>query len=407
MEKEQFDKYFRNVPVSVNNLYWDPFFPFQVENTFEKLESLKKSNHEWIVSIITKSEISEDIAKRLEKYKEYLKLVILVSISWLPNKKIENQPYEMNMWNRYKTLEHCDKYKIPAIAYVRPFIPPYNTSPECIENIFKSVSESGVKNMVISWLRWNDEILLNSGISEKELEKRSFRVKIIPQDVRQLIDLFKKKYNITVFERTSCGATYVTWWDFSYNQYQASPQLAKCFECPMKSTCFDKRDENVPSDLDLEFVRFLWYDAHINIYNRWELCKVNPFKRTECESCCTSCYKLLRNSIELDNVDDNWISLWDTSMLRLLTWKLVFWKWIREIWDKNVAYPNSEILKWLPIYMVNSRRVYSRSIPHCYNCSYCMIWKYYKDNMDWSEYWSNPMDVADLLRKKIKDEKKQ
>jgi len=85
---------------------------------------------------------------------------------------------------------------------------------------------------------------------------------------------------------------------------------------------------------------------------------------------------------------------------------LVFWKWIREIWDKNVAYPNSKILKWLPIYMVNSRWVYSRSIPHCYNCSYCMIWKYYKDNMDWSEYWSNPIDVANLLREKINNETK-
>ena len=40
MKKEKFLEYFKNVPVSVNNLYGDPFFPLQEENTFKKLDSL-------------------------------------------------------------------------------------------------------------------------------------------------------------------------------------------------------------------------------------------------------------------------------------------------------------------------------------------------------------------------------
>lgn len=398
MKKEKFLEYFKNVPVSVNNLYGDPFFPLQEENTFKKLDSLKSTGHKGIVAIITKSEITEEQAIRLQKYAKYLKLIVLVSISGLPNKVIKGKPYECTSNNRYNGLKNCKKYNIPALAYVRPFIPPYNTSRECIENIFKSVSESGIDIMVVSGLRGNDEILLNSGISEEEKEKWSFRVKIIPTDVRKLLNEFKEKYNIKLFERTSCGVAYALGEEYSYNPYQASPQLAKCYNCLLKSTCFDKKDSEIfkPTEEDLELINMLGYSAHINTYDTGEVCKVNPLKRTECESCCTSCYKLKRNSIELENVERG-ISLGDTSMLRLLTKKLVYGKGVREVGDKNVAYPTSEILKGLPIYMVNSWWVYARSTSYCYNCSYCMIGKYYSDCKKEEELGSNPSEVAEII----------
>ena len=58
MQRDKFIGYFQNIPVSINNLYGDPFFCNQVENTFEKLDKLRESKHTGIVSIITKSEIN-------------------------------------------------------------------------------------------------------------------------------------------------------------------------------------------------------------------------------------------------------------------------------------------------------------------------------------------------------------
>lgn len=40
MTNEEFINYFINLPVSINNLYGDSFFPTQTENTFSKLDEL-------------------------------------------------------------------------------------------------------------------------------------------------------------------------------------------------------------------------------------------------------------------------------------------------------------------------------------------------------------------------------
>ena len=55
-----FRQRFSEVPVSINNLYGDPFLPTQIEDTFLKLEALKNTKHNGFVSIITKSEIDDD-----------------------------------------------------------------------------------------------------------------------------------------------------------------------------------------------------------------------------------------------------------------------------------------------------------------------------------------------------------
>ena len=108
MKLKKFINYFANIPVSINNLYGDPFFYTQIENTFKKLENLRKSGHKGIVSIITKSEITKEIALELSNYIKDLKLVVLVSISELPFK------IEKVVGNRYNTLGLCEKYNIPS-----------------------------------------------------------------------------------------------------------------------------------------------------------------------------------------------------------------------------------------------------------------------------------------------------
>lgn len=66
MTNEEFINYFINLPVSINNLYGDPFFPTQTENTFSKLDELQADGHKGIVSIITKTEITPETYKTQE-----------------------------------------------------------------------------------------------------------------------------------------------------------------------------------------------------------------------------------------------------------------------------------------------------------------------------------------------------
>lgn len=243
MKEIEFLNYFLNVPVSINNLYGDPFFSSQITNTFKKLETLKNDKHKGIVSIITKTEITENIAKKLQSYVSDLNLIILVSISELPYK------IEKIKGNRYNTLKLCNKYNIPCLAYVRPFIPNENTDENTINTIFKKIKDSGTNTVVISGLRGNDEILTNLNFNKEEFQNWSLRVKFMPPTVKKIIEKIKQEYQIQIFERTSCGVSYVLHQTHSYNPYYSSPQLAKCQNCPLKETCFDKQSTFIPSQM--------------------------------------------------------------------------------------------------------------------------------------------------------------
>ena len=48
MRKEDLMEYFLNIPVSINNLYWDQFYRDQEENTLIKLYNLYKSGHKGV-----------------------------------------------------------------------------------------------------------------------------------------------------------------------------------------------------------------------------------------------------------------------------------------------------------------------------------------------------------------------
>lgn len=241
MDKIFFLDHFLNIPVAVNNLYGDPFL--QKENTYAKLLALQQSGHKGIVAIITKSEIDTDDAKTLANFAKKLNLVVLVSISELQG------TIEYTVGNRYKTLELCHKYEIPVIAYIRPFIPFYNTDENVISKIFEQISQTGVSTVVISGLRGNDDIFSHVGISDEDKKDWSYRVKIVPQEVRNLLNKYEKAFN--VFERTSCGVAFVLGKKHSHNPYYSSPQLAKCHNCPLKSSCFDKRNDFVPDERTL------------------------------------------------------------------------------------------------------------------------------------------------------------
>lgn len=370
MNKQTFLNYFLNVPVSINNLYGDPFFSIQKENTFNKLDDLTKTNHQGIVGIITKSEIDDKEIERLKKFSKKLNLIILVSCSELP------YSIEKVKGDRYKTLSRCVNAGIPVIAYVRPFIPKVNTQREIIEKMFEKIYNTGCKRIVVSGLRGTDEILTESNIEKSELKDWSLRVKIMPSDVKDYIHEFSQKYNLIVYDRTSCGISAELGLPNSYNPYYHSPQLAKCSKCELKKTCFDKQHLFVPSQEDINFIKLLGYNPKIVNENQLELCQVDPVKRTECVSCCTCCFMLKRHAVEI--VDEE-ICLGDLGLLRLLTHKLVFKKNTIDNGEKDIAKPTNPLLKDLNLYILNSWWSYSRNISACYNCSYCIVKHYNND----------------------------
>lgn len=394
MQKETFVNYFLNMPVSINNLYGDPFFPSQTENTFEKLDRLAADGHKGIVSIITKTEISDELADRLIPYTKSIKLIILVSISGLP------YYVEKVKGNRFDTLRRCVERDIPTLAYLRPFIPPINTTPTAIEEMFFEISRAGVHTMVISGLRGNDAVLSNLGITEEEHYKWSMRVKIIPQDVRKSISEYEEKYKMTIFERTSCGVSYVLGIPESYNPYYASPQLAKCYKCPMGTSCFARQTDFMISAEDLELAKLLGYDAKIVNECSFDLCRVEPTKRTSCVSCCTSCFKVQRNAIEITPKEGEKLCLGDIGLLRLLIHKLVFCKNLYDTGDPTIAHPKNRFLDGLNLYMLNSWSSYSRNTSSCYMCSYCIVPSF--QNQD-KEYGDSPRHIAEQLIQRIEE----
>lgn len=413
VSKEMFIDRFRNIPVAINNLYGDPFFgkpkegrvfSAQTRDTFEKLNCLMNSGHRGPVAIITKSEINDTIAKYLGFLSGHLNIVVLVSISDLQGKRSEDGKYlePVNMGNRYNTLKLCVENGVKCIGYVRPFIPGLNDTKESIDKMFSSILETGCKTVVISGLRGNDEIFSKTGMSEEEAKLFNFRVKKIPAYVRELINPWKEKLNI--FERTSCGVAYELKMGYSFNPYQAAPQLAGCLNCPLRSTCFDQRDSDIfkPTKEDEELVNLLGYDAKLHIYNKCEMCRVIPEKRTECRSCCTSCYQLQRNSVELTNPEKH--HLGDSSLLRfLLGGKLVWGKDLHE--REEIEYsPSSDLFQVdelkNKIYMVNSWWSWSKSTNKCYNCSYCLISGKYDEAM-LGDFGSNPVKTAEILWERI------
>ncbi len=294
---------------------------------------------------------------------------------WLHSRNIESGselPFKIEkvVGNRYNTLGLCEKYNIPSIPYIRPFIPNENTDETTINNMFKKIlnqySNKKEISIIISGLRGN-------GIC--------------------------KENKINVFERTACGVSYVLGYDRTYNPYYSSPQLANCFNCPMKETCYDKQETFLPTNDDLELINFLGYNAEIvkrNIDKSNYICTVKPDNRKECISCCTSCFKLQRDSIKIEKFKD--ICLGDIGLLRLLTNKLVFCEDIIDNGANDIARPKNNILSNENIYILNSWYSYSKNINVCYKCSYCIVPHYQNQN---KEYGEIPVEIAKKLYKKL------
>jgi DNA repair photolyase len=376
---------FLNLPVSINNYYGDPVL--QWNNTMQKIERLIKDKHNGIISLLTRGLITESKAKDLASLK-YKKLVIIPPISHL--KKIEIQNHE----DRYKTIENCLKFGIKVVPNIRPLMLGQNDN--YIDYIFNRLKNIGIKTVICSGIRGNDDILLNANISKEQLEQYCLRVKIIPKGVGNKLEEASQKSGIIVSKRVSCGVA-LELNEISHNPYWKSPQLAGCYTCPLKNKCFNKMIEKqeVPKEME-KFLNNLGY--------KWERvetfshCNVQSEKRLECLSCCTACYIHGNNTIFIYN---NKISLGTLSFLRFLFQEFTFtYTGIKDIGAKDTSVVYIPKLPDIIPEAINTWYVLARQLKKCFGCSYCIVDVYHPKQKEHGIY---PIDLYNKINQFVED----
>ncbi len=369
---------FSNLPVAINNYYGDPVI--QWDDTMQKIERLAKDGHKGVVTILTRGYISKERAKRLSEIP--LNLLVIPPISHL--KKIEVENHEQ----RYKTIENLLNVGVNVLPNIRPIIMGYNDKE--IPTIYKRLKELGIRTVVVSGIRGNDEVLLKT-MSEEESRKYSLRIKIIPKELGESINECSEKEGIESAKRVSCGVA-LLFNKQSHNPYWNSPHLVGCSSCRLKSICYDDgiKDKQPPDDMKffLNAMGFIWRK-----YNDGKTCTVSPEKRLECFSCCTGCWVHGGNTIMLDNKP---ISLGTMAFLRFLFKGWTFTHYgIRDLGlpDTSTAYlPTGYKSLGLPRYpeAVNTWYVLARQTTKCFGCSYCITYAY-KPKMSYHGVY--PMDL--------------
>lgn len=385
--KERWREVLRQIPVAVNNFYGDPIL--QWENTLEKLDALKRSQHKGPIGIILKGRMNEKHIQDLKKRKEAgLNLVCLISISELT--KMEGT----GSAHRYENIRLLNEANIPAIAYIRPMIPPFNTSEEVIGKIFSNLKRVGCKVAVASGFRGDEELV--SKLAPDDQVEWAMRVKILPAEIYQRIKMYAEKSGVQLFTRTACGVAYITGAERTYNPYYNSPNLVKCEElnCPLRSTCGPLTE---PRKDSLELARALGFDVEFVQGSGQRLCKVKGENRLKCPSCCTTCYfsKGIPHIVVRGKVN-----LGCLAFIRFITGVMSIQDNLRDDGSKDVGKLNfSNYPQINNAQALNSWWVFSRNLDRCFGCKYCVVREYYNKTGNNVEVGFPPAELVDMMFK--------
>jgi len=366
-DKKKWLKLLREIPVSVNNFYGDPLIQWQ--DTCQKLEKLISDKHRGPVSIITKGRIFDEQAKQLKKYSDAgLNLVVLLSISELP------QYESVGMEHRYTNIAVLNKYGVKVIVYLRPMVPPYNTSLKVINKIFRKLNKNGAKYVVASGFRGDKSIV--DDMSPEKTNEWVLRVKLMSKDVYSYLKLNASKYNMHLFTRTSCGVDAILGNKSTYNPYYYSPNLVHCqdLNCPLKDVC---KPVVKPKEGSLDFLKYLGYEIELEKGDCSLRCKTEPEKRLNCRSCCTTCFMLKVPRLIIKNKN---VNLGDLTFARFITGMLVTKDGVVDNGDKNIALVKLPKFSDIDnIHCLNSWWPYAHVGDKCFDCKYC-IERYYKSS---------------------------
>lgn len=382
---KNWQKLFKEIPVSINNFYGDPLI--QWSNTVKKLNQLKQAGHTGPIGIITKGKITTEKAAILSNLTQQgLKITVLISISEMP------QFEKVGHAHRYENIRILNQYNIRNIAYFRPLTPPYNTSKEVIDSVFAKLNQVGAKVVVASGFRGDDNIVKD--MAPDEVIEWTMRVKLMTKDVYNLLKENASQYGIKLFTRTACAVSYLCGDEKVYNPYYNSPNLVKCNElnCPLQKSC---KAPLSPKKDSLELVKYLGYDVKVTCQDCNQKCNVQPDKRLNCPSCCTTCYILKIPRIEVSGK----VGLGDLTFIRFITGMLTMQKGLADDGDKNIAkisFPNFPKIQGLQC--LNSWFPYAHVGDTCFNCQYC-IEKYYSHKR--KNFGLVPEKIINLITKEI------
>lgn len=368
----------RTIPVSVNNYYGDPVI--QWEDTLHKISVLSRDGHKGPVSIITKGYISPKMARELKEASKGLNLIVLVSISELP---LNIEPIIPQ--GRYETLCSLNREEIPAIAYIRPFIPPYNTTAKTIRKMYAKISETSTGTAIVSGFRGNDEIIAGTNPAQKE--KWVTRVKLMPDGISSIIEECSEKFGIKTFSRTSCGVSYKLGFKRSFNPYYNSPAASGCGTCPLKPTCG-------PEPLkpkSLELIELLGYEVDYISETQPSVCTVTAANRLSCKSCCTSCFVL--GGVQRIDCKTSGVRLGDIAFMRFLTGALCSGKDVADTGKADVGHVHFPKMPMpeAEIHCINTWYPWARQMSKCFGCSYCITKVF---DLKEKEYGVPPKELA-------------
>jgi hypothetical protein len=376
----------RNIPVSINNFYGDPMV--QWPDTCKKLADLAEIGHTGPIGIITKGVIQPKHAQHLADLCNFgMNIIVLVSIS-------ELHGYEkVGHAHRYTNIRHLADAGVPNIAYIRPFIPPYNTSQEIVAHIMRNVADNGGKIAVASGFR-GDEAMVGNMAADKAAEW-VMRVKQMPPATFAYLKQTADMHGIQLFTRTACAVSYISGHDRPYNPYFNSRRLVKCADlrCPLLNTC---GAANAPHNGSSELLAHLGYDLEFVLAREGAACcNISGENRLSCPSCCTTCYIATAPITHLRVKSE--CSLGDLAFIRFVSGLMAMKSGVADDGSKeigNVHLPNYPHIKfqclntWFPI---------ARTIAKCYGCAYCVVAEYYNTSTPNTETGFSPARLLEMI----------
>lgn len=198
-----------NMPVSINNLYGDPFIPAQIKNTFYKLSTLREAKHKGPISVITKFNLTKEIMIRLSDYQNMENLIFFYSLTGFNEGKV---PFS----ERIKAYM-CLAYTMPnVILLFRPIIAGRNDSSEIIQQMIKICKDSATP-------------LVYTPLYTREAGKT---IKILSMGVEEKIKEEATKQEVKIFPKSACATKDILNSDICYAHVNQKPQnldLLKCF----------------------------------------------------------------------------------------------------------------------------------------------------------------------------------
>lgn len=176
----------RSIPVSINNILGDPFIPIQLEDTFSKLDSLKESQHNGPISIITKFPITAPLLNRLSQYKTLPNVIIFYTLTGFDE---GGTPFT----DRQGIYRQIAAIMPNTVLLYRPIIPNKNDA-HCVVDTLLEICRETETCLVYTGL-----YVEHNGIKSKHLASETERL---------ILDVAKNK-GIPIFSKSACATSHL------------------------------------------------------------------------------------------------------------------------------------------------------------------------------------------------------